>query len=109
MKLPPHPFEVDDWATIESTTHPGETGTATWRTRHLGDVRVRLVEYSAGYVADHWCTKGHVLTCLDGELVTELDDGRSFTLRPGMTYRVGDDSEPHRSHTETGAVLLIVD
>ena len=103
------PFETVDWSSIEPTTHPGETGTAFWRTRTFGTVRVRMVEYTPGYLADHWCTKGHILLCLSGELHTELEDGRTFILRSGMSYQVADDSEAHRSSTATGATLFIVD
>jgi quercetin dioxygenase-like cupin family protein len=89
--------------------HPGERGEARWRTRQFGEIRVRLVEYSAGYVADHWCSKGHILLCLEGELRTELEDGRSFVLQPGMSYQVADNAEAHRSSTAAGARLFIVD
>ena len=82
---------------------------AIWRTRQFGDIRVRMVEYTPGYVADHWCLKGHILYCLEGELRTELQDGRTFTLRPGMSYQVADNAEPHRSSTLAGARLFIVD
>ena len=82
---------------------------ARWRTRHFGGVRVRMVEYSAGYRADHWCDKGHILLCLAGELETELADGRRFVLRPGVSYQVADNAEAHRSSTRTGATLFIVD
>lgn len=75
----------------------------------MGDVRIRMVEYSAGYLADHWCSKGHVLFCFDGELITELADGRRFTLAAGMSYQVADDAEPHRSSTAIGARLFVVD
>ena len=84
-------------------------GVATWRTQQFGDIRVRVVDYSPGYTADHWCAKGHILYCLDGELVTDLEDGRSFTLTPGMSYQVADDDGRHRSHTDKGARLFIVD
>jgi hypothetical protein len=67
------------------------------------------VEYSPGYLADHWCAKGHVLLCLEGELTTELADGRVMQLLPGMSYQVADDTMPHRSSTVTGAKLFIVD
>lgn len=100
---------VTDWSQVERTVHPGESGAATWRTRQFGELRLRMVEYSPGYRADHWCTKGHFLLCLDGELETELADGRRITLRPGMMYQVADDAEPHRSSTRAGAVLYIVD
>ncbi|WP_295818660.1 DHCW motif cupin fold protein [uncultured Deinococcus sp.] len=87
----------------------GVTGAATWRTCTFGTLRVRMVEYSPGYEADHWCEKGHILYVLAGELVTELADGRSFTLTPGTSYQVADHAEPHRSRTTTGARLFIVD
>jgi quercetin dioxygenase-like cupin family protein len=110
MKIPALPFTVTDWASVPVTVHPGETGQATWRTLDIGDLRVRLVEYSPGYLADHWCDRGHVLYVLDGELGTELQDGRTFTLTPGMSYQVSDHGDAaHRSSTRTGARLFIVD
>src|SRR5690348_436805 len=109
MKMSDIPFGTTDWSSIEPTLHKGDSGIATWRTRQFGDIRVRLVEYSAGYVADHWCQKGHILFCVDGELGTDLADGRSFTLTPGMSYQVADGAEAHRSRTDKGARLFIVD
>jgi quercetin dioxygenase-like cupin family protein len=109
MRIQGLPFGITDWSAVELTTHAGATGEARWRTRRFGDVRVRMVEYSAGYAADHWCTKGHFLLCLEGELHTSLADGREFTLQPGMSYQVGDGAEPHRSSTRPGARLYIVD
>lgn len=109
MQLTDIPFATTDWSQVERTEHAGERGSATWRTRQFGAVRVRMVEYSPGYAADHWCSKGHVLLCLAGELHTELEDGRTFTLVPGMSYQVADGAEPHRSSTEIGATLFIVD
>jgi quercetin dioxygenase-like cupin family protein len=109
MKMTDIPFVTTDWSQIAATEHRGETGMAYWRTMSFGDIRVRLVEYSAGYLADHWCVKGHILFCLDGELSTELDDGRTFTLTPGMSYQVADNAEAHRSSTMLGARLFIVD
>jgi quercetin dioxygenase-like cupin family protein len=103
------PFAVTDWSQIERTEHKGESGLAYWQTRNLGGIRVRMVEYSPGYLADHWCTKGHIILCTEGQLETELRDGRSFTLKPGMTYQVADNAEPHRSSTKVGAKLFIVD
>ena len=103
------PFGVTDWSQVEPTEHPGVSGMATWRTRQFDNIRVRLVEYSPGYLADHWCSKGHILLCLEGELHTELADGRQFTLKPGMSYQVADHAEPHRSSTQTGVKLFIVD
>lgn len=109
MQMSGIPFGTTDWSMVEPTEHPGETGLAVWRTREFSDIRVRLVDYSPGYRADHWCQKGHVLFCLDGELDTDLADGRSFKLRPGMSYQVADGAEAHRSHTARGARLFIVD
>ena len=109
MKIRELPFGIVDWSAVEVTTHAGAHGTARWRTREFGDVRVRMLDYSAGYAADHWCSKGHFLLCLEGELETELADGRRITLRPGMSYQVADGAEPHRSSTTVGATLFIVD
>ena len=109
MRLSNIPFGVTDWALLERTEHKGEAGLAYWRTRHFGDVRVRMVEYTPGYLADHWCEKGHILLCLAGELHTELKDGRRFVLGPGMSYQVADGAEPHRSSTSVGATLFVVD
>lgn len=109
MQISAIPFGTTDWSQIEATEHPGETGLAYWRTAAFGDIRVRMVEYTPGYLADHWCSKGHILLCLEGELETELADGRRFTLRPGMSYQVADHAEPHRSSTAVGAKLFIVD
>ena len=103
------PFGTTDWSKIPPTEHKGESGMALWRTSQFGGVRVRMVDYSPGYRADHWCSKGHILLCLEGELHTELRDGRTFVLEPGMSYQVGDGAEPHRSYTATGAKLFIVD
>jgi quercetin dioxygenase-like cupin family protein len=103
------PFGTTDWSAVEKTEHAGTSGAAHWRTRQFGGIRVRMVEYSPGYLADHWCSKGHILLVLDGELETELADGRKFTLRPGMSYQVADGAEPHRSSTQNGARLFIVD
>jgi hypothetical protein len=109
MKITEIPFGITDWSQIKPTEHKGETGVASWRTRDFGNLRVRMVEYSPGYLADHWCVKGHILLCLEGELTTELKDGRKFLLKPGMSYQSSDDAEPHRSFTLTGAKLFIVD
>lgn len=109
MYLTDIPFGTVTWDDVPPTEHPGETGIAWWRTKQFGPVRVRMVEYSPGYVADHWCVKGHILLCLAGELQTELSDGRIVTLTPGMSYQVADDVEPHRSRSPMGARLFIVD
>ena len=109
MKMSDIPFCTTDWAHVERSEHPGTTGSAQWRTRHFGGIRVRMVDYTPGYLADHWCGKGHILLCLEGELHTELDDGRTFLLKAGMSYQVADQAEAHRSSTTTGARLFIVD
>ena len=109
MQILDIPFGTTHWSAIEKTEHKGETGVAYWRTQSFGPIRVRMVEYSAGYLADHWCSKGHILLCIEGVLGTELKDGRSFTLTPGVSYQVADGAEPHRSFTEVGAKLFIVD
>jgi hypothetical protein len=110
MKIPTLPFTVTDWGTVPATVHAGENGHATWRTFTIGELRVRMVEYSSGYLADHWCDRGHVLYVLEGELDTELRDGRTFKLKPGMSYQVSDHGDAaHRSSTRTGARLFIVD
>lgn len=109
MLLRDIPFATTDWTKVEETEHKGATGTAYWRTRQFGDVRVRMVRYSAGYTADHWCEKGHILLCLKGELHTTLWDERAFVLTPGMSYQVADEGEAHRSSSPKGALLFIVD
>ncbi|MFZ5911634.1 MAG: DHCW motif cupin fold protein [Chloroflexota bacterium] len=109
MNMENIPFGATDWSAIERTEHKGETGTAYWRTQTFDTIRVRMVEYTPGYLADHWCKKGHILLCLEGELHTELDDGRTFVLKPGMSYQVADNAEAHRSSTQTGVKLFIVD
>ena len=109
MQLMEIPFGTTDWSTLEPTEHRGESGVAIWRTRQFGATRVRMVEYTPGYRADHWCVKGHILLCLEGELHTQLEDGRKFVLKPGMSYQVADHAEPHRSSTAVGAKLFIVD
>ena len=109
MLLSDIPFGITDWSTMEATEHTGDTGTARWRTRQFGTVRVRMVEYSPDYRADHWCEKGHILLCLTGDLETELADGRRFRLGPGMSYQVADKAEAHRSCSRGGATLFIVD
>jgi quercetin dioxygenase-like cupin family protein len=109
MRLHGIPFEAVDWSTIPPSEHPGVIGVAHGRTRQFGEVRVRMVEYSPGYVADHWCEKGHIVLCLEGEIHTELENGRIVVLKPGMSYQVADGEEPHRTRTPNGARLFIVD
>lgn len=109
MEMSGIPFGTTDWAQVPRSEHKGESGMAYWRTQQFGPIRVRMVDYTPGYRADHWCVKGHILFCLDGELNTELADGRRFTLTTGMSYQVADQAEAHRSSTECGARLFIVD
>jgi hypothetical protein len=109
MNMTQIPFGTTDWAAIGAVEYAGEEGKAYWRTRRFGEVRVRMVEYTPGYRANHWCVKGHILLCLEGELHTELQDGRSFVLKPGMSYQVADNADAHRSFTRVGAKLFVVD
>ena len=109
MKMTDIPFGTTDWSNVARTEHKGTTGAAYWQTQNFGSIRVRMIEYTPGYLADHWCVKGHILLCLEGELHTELEDGRQFTLTAGMNYQVADNAEPHRSYTKTGAKLFVVD
>ena len=110
MKLPEHSFAVTDWSTLPTTRHEGAIGHALWRTVMMGEARIRMVEYSPGYLADHWCDRGHVTLVLEGEVVSELQDGRAFSLQAGTSYRVSDFGDsPHRSRTATGCRLFIVD
>ncbi len=109
MRIEGVPFCVVAWEGVEPSKHAGETGSAYWRTFEKGNIRVRMVEYSPGYLADHWCKKGHVLLVLEGELTTELADGREYVLRKGQSYQVAEDIDPHRSRTNTGVKLFIVD
>ena len=109
MKMQDIPFNTVDWSQIPAVEKTADAGQVFWRTQKFGEMRVRMVDYTPGYVSDHWCVKGHVLLCLEGELITELEDGRVFTLKPGMSYQVADSAEPHRSRAPMGAKLFIVD
>lgn len=113
MKISEIPFITTDWSMVAPERHAGDAGEAIWRTQLFGPadnrIRVRMVEYSPGYVADHWCSKGHIILCLEGEMETTLADGRVMPLKAGMTYQVADGAEAHRSRTMTGAKLFIVD
>ena len=102
-------FCTTDWSAVPQTEHSAQAGQAFWRTQQFGAVRVRMVEYTPGYVSDHWCSKGHILLCMAGELHTELDDGSVHVLRPGMSHQVADGAEAHRSRAPKGATLFIVD
>jgi hypothetical protein len=103
------PFQIIDWASIPKTEHKGESGTAFWQTIQFEGLRIRMVEYSKGYVADHWCRKGHIVHCLEGEFVSELENGEKHFMVKGMTYVVTDEMSSHRSSTKEGVKVMIVD
>jgi quercetin dioxygenase-like cupin family protein len=109
MKIQEHPFTTVNWSKIEKEKHNGEKGFALWQTIMMSDIRIRMVEYSAGYIADHWCSKGHVIYCIKGKMTTALQDGRKMKLKKGMSYHVGDNSEAHRTSSKKGCKLFIVD
>ena len=103
------PFQIINWDEVAKTAHPGTAGMAFWQTIQFKGLRVRVVEYSKGYLADHWCQKGHIVHCLDGEFTTEMQNGESYKLTKGMCYIVSDELSSHRSITENGVKLLIID
>ena len=103
------PFQTIDWNAVEKVEHKGEIGTAIWQTIQFPNLRIRQVEYTPGYVADHWCQKGHVVYCLDGEMNSELETGEHQLLSAGMMYVVSDNLSSHRSTTTHGVKLLIID
>ncbi|HLF47550.1 MAG TPA: DHCW motif cupin fold protein [Chitinophagaceae bacterium] len=109
MKMNPFPFQTLNRSSIPKEEHKGETGEAFWQTQMLNDIRVRMVEYRPGYKADHWCSKGHIIFCIEGDIETELDDGRIMKLSKGMTYFVGGNCEAHRTSSKKGCRLFIVD
>jgi quercetin dioxygenase-like cupin family protein len=110
MKILNIPFTVTEWSSVKPVEHPGEGGTSHWRIFEAGNIRARIVEYSPGYRSDHWCPKGHIFLVLEGEFDITLRDGRSFQLRPGMSFQAGDDeANPHLGHSPRGAKAFIVD
>lgn len=109
MQTTPILFQAIDWSSIPKTEYKGETGTSFWQVIQLQNLRIRVVEYSPGYSADHWCSKGHIVHCLEGEFVNELQTGEKNVMRKGMTYVVSDDASSHRSTSENGARLFVVD
>lgn len=109
MHFSSFPFSITDFKTIDAITHPGITGHAEWKIIYRDEVRIRMVTYSADYLADHWCSKGHIIFCVEGEMETELQDGRKFLLNKGLIYTVGDNSDAHRSYSKNGCTLFIVD
>jgi hypothetical protein len=103
------PFQLTDWTNITAVEHKGDTGFATWKTQQFGGLRIRQVEYSPNYLADHWCEKGHIIFCIEGEMDTELADGSIHTLKKGMSYQVSDDLSSHRTKSVNGVKLFVVD
>lgn len=109
MEINAFPFQTLDWSAVKSEAHSGASGMAYWKSFNMGAVRIRMVEYSPAYFADHWCSKGHIIYCISGQMITELKDGKEFILSAGMTYHVGDNCDAHRSRSENGCTLFIVD
>jgi hypothetical protein len=109
LRLDSFPFQTINWSLVPKEEHKGDTGIAYWQIQQMNNIRVRMVEYTPGYLADHWCSKGHIILCIEGEMDTELKDGRIMKLTNGMCYFVGDDNEAHRTSTVTGCKLFIVD
>ncbi|MCW3101761.1 MAG: hypothetical protein JWO09_201 [Bacteroidetes bacterium] len=102
-------FQITDWEKIPAVEHKGETGIAYWKTLQFEGLRIRMVEYSANYKADHWCEKGHIIYCVEGEMDTELADERMMKLSKGMSYQVSDELSSHRTSSAGGVKLFIVD
>ena len=109
MEMSAFPFSITDFTSIEPTVHKGITGQAEWRTLHRDNIRIRQVTYSPNYLADHWCSKGHIIFCVEGSMETELDNGAKHILSKNSIYTVGDNSDKHRSFSKEGCVLFIVD
>lgn len=103
------PFQMIDWTSIKKEKYDGETGTAYWQTIQFNGLRIRIVEYSEGYLADHWCQKGHIVHCLEGEFISELSTGEEIKISKGESYVVSDDLSSHRSISAKGVKLLIID
>lgn len=103
------PFQTINWDSIPKTEYKGELGTSFWKTIEFEGLRIRMIEYSAGYLADHWCQKGHIVHCLEGEFVSQLKTGEIITLKKGMSYVVSDELSSHRSASEKGVKLVIID
>jgi quercetin dioxygenase-like cupin family protein len=109
MTLSPFPFSITDFKDVAAELHQGITGVAEWKIIRRDDIRIRLVIYSPEYLADHWCSKGHIIFCVDGEMETELENGTKHVLKKGQVYTVGDQSDAHRTYSKEGCILFIVD
>jgi hypothetical protein len=103
------PLEATDWGSVEEERQPGATGHAISKTRSYADVRVRFIEYTPGYLADHWCSKAHVIYCIAGEISIELDNGHRLNVRKGMSLATEQDGTRHRLSSDIGAVIFVVD
>ena len=106
MKIP---FQIIDWNSSNTAERNGASGVSFSKTKQFDGLRLRIVEYSPGYLADHWCKLGHIVHCLEGKFTSELQSGEKFVLTRGMTYVVSDELSPHRSYSENGVKLLIID
>jgi hypothetical protein len=109
MRLPPLPTGITDWSKLPPTAEPGASGSATMRTRDFGGIKLRLIDYSAGYRAGDWCDKAHIVYVIEGSLVVTHRDGRRFELTPGLAYHVADGEDGHQVSCEHGARIFIVD
>lgn len=109
MRFSPFPFSISDFSTIDPEIKKGETGFAEWRTLFRDETRIRLVKYSPNYFADHWCSKGHIIFCVEGSMETELENGSKHLLTKGNIYTVGDNSDAHRTYSKEGCTIFIVD
>jgi quercetin dioxygenase-like cupin family protein len=110
MKIEGVPFAVTDWNRVSAIEHKGRAGTSFWRSFEEGCLRVRVVDYSPGFEADHWCPRGHILYVLEGELRIALKSGAVHKLGRGMSFAAGnDESDPHLASSPSGARVFIVD
>jgi quercetin dioxygenase-like cupin family protein len=109
LKIEDVPFSNIRWPEMPLSEQSGAVGYALSQTVETGNVRLRLVTFSPGYEADHWCSKGHVVFVLKGQLSTVLQDGRKFLTLQGESFCVGDNDGQHRAETDRGATVFIVD
>ena len=110
MQLSGWQADVTDWPNAPTSIQQGKSGTATVQTRQVGDIQLRVVSYSPGYTADHWCHKGHIVFVVSGILTIEHEDGQRHDVAAGASYHVADDDgAPHRVMSEAGATAFIVD
>jgi len=110
MKLANIPEQVTDWTQLPAIEVPGTSGVAKARTQDIGEAQLRLIEYSQGYLADHWCAKGHVIYVVSGTLAIEHQDGRAAcALSAGMSWCVADEARAHRVRSDDGATIFVLD